>query len=81
MAVPAAVHFVSAVMAVPGYEGLQGWVRRKAVLERTIKILELQGDAEEELLTATLPLSAAERDAALGRHCPVFLLVLVDQDK
>jgi hypothetical protein len=70
--VAAAQRFVTGAMALPvPSAGLDASARRRAILERAVRGLQLQGNAEQTLLT-TLPLSDDERRAALGRHCPVL---------
>jgi hypothetical protein len=72
----AANQFVSQALALPVPDsGLEPAARRRAILERTARALELQGNAEQELLTG-LPLSEEERLAFIGSRWPVLDLVI-----
>jgi hypothetical protein len=71
-----AQRFVSDAVAVPPVDtALSPAARRRAVLERTLRILELQGRAEQEIL-ATLPLTEEQRLTVIGSQWPVLDLVI-----
>jgi hypothetical protein len=72
----AAQQFVSQALALPvPNAGLEPAARRRAILERTKRALELQGNAEQQLL-ATLPLSEEERLTFIASRWPVLDLVI-----
>ncbi|MHC4600987.1 MAG: hypothetical protein ACYS47_18500, partial [Planctomycetota bacterium] len=73
---PAARQFVTQALALPEPQaGLDAAARRRAILERAKRTLELQGDAEQSLLTA-LPLSEEQRLAFIEQEWPVLDLVI-----
>ncbi|MHC5020204.1 MAG: hypothetical protein ACYTGX_08875 [Planctomycetota bacterium] len=55
-------------------DGMDAVQRRRTILERTARIAELQGEAEQRLLTTGLGLSDDARREALRRQAPVFLV-------
>jgi hypothetical protein len=73
---PVAQRYVNEALALPPPpEGLDPAPRRRAVLERAKRVLDLQGAAEQELI-ATLPLSDEERAAVAEADWPVLDLVI-----
>lgn len=72
----AAHGLVSQALSVPpAPDGGDVAPRRRAILERRIRLLELQGDAEQALLLA-FPLGEDGRARAFAAQCPVIDLVL-----
>jgi hypothetical protein len=73
---PVIRRFVTEALGLPAVvEGLDPAARRRAVLERTKRALELQGAAELEL-PAVLPLAEEERRAFIEARWPVLDLVV-----
>lgn len=67
--------FAAAAGAIPGpVDGMDAVQRRRTILERTARIAELQGEAEQRVLTTGLGLEGDALSAALRRQAPVFLL-------
>lgn len=70
-----AATFAAAAVAVAGpVAGMDAVQRRRAILERTARIAELQGEAEQRFLATGPGLSGDARAAALQRQAPVFLI-------
>lgn len=75
-AAPFAARLVSNVLALPVPDsGLEAWARRRGILERAARALDLQGDAERDFLLA-LPLTVEQRAEVFAATCPVLDLVL-----
>ncbi len=69
--------FAAAAAAVPGpVAGLDTAGRRRAILERTARVAELQGEAEQRFLTTGLGLAGELLAAALARQAPVFIVAV-----
>jgi hypothetical protein len=67
--------FASAAVAVPGpVDGMDAVQRRRTILERTARIAELQGEAEQRFLATGLGLAGDALAAALRRQAPVFIV-------
>lgn len=70
----AARRFAADALAVPPVpDGLDAFSRRRAVLDRAVTLLTLQGDAEQAML-AELALPEDVRDGILSRRCPALVI-------